>query len=286
MGLLVQLSDVKTYLQISFTTDDALLSQILTGASAAIESYCRRSFSAVLGQTDILDGGVAALALSNRPVAAISAMADLTQRVINEAVATGNGSATAFTHTLASPPLQPLSVQIVAGTAVAADDGNGNLVGTQVAAGSTVNYSTGAVTFNLSTAPASGTAIAAAYIPNSALLSPALYSVDLPRGLVFPLPQPPQNFPIPAGLFEFLELKPAWGRGSRRWQVSYTAGLSAVPADVQLAALITVAARYNRRDALAEEEVGDYRYRAASGEISGFSAEVEQLLSPYREVVI
>ena len=288
MGLLVQLSDVKTYLQIAstFTTDDALLTQIATNASAAIESYCRRSFSAVITCSDILDGGVVALALLNRPVVAVAALADLTQRVINEVVGTGNGAAQSFTHGLASAPLQPLSVQVVAGSVVAADDGNGNLVGAGVASGSTVSYATGAIVFNLTVAPASGTSIAAGYVPNTAVLSPILYSVDSARGLIFPLPEPPQNFPIPAGLFQFLDLKPAWGFGQRRWQIGYTAGYSSVPADVQLAALMVIAGRYNRRDALAQEQIGDYTYNAATGPNSGFSAEVEQLLSPWREIVI
>ena len=288
MGLLVQLSDVKTYLQIAstFTTDDTLLTQVLTNVSAAVESYCRRSFSAVIPCSDILDGGVVALALNSRPVVAVSALADLTQRAMNELLGTGNGAASSFTHTLASAPLQPLSVQVVAGIVAAIDDGNGNLAGAGVASGSTVNYTSGAIVLNLTAAPASGTSIVAGYVPNTAVISPALYSVDSARGLIFPLPEPPQNFPIPAGLFQFLQLKPAWGVGERRWQISYTAGYSVVPADVQLAALMIIAGRYNRRDALAQEQVGDYSYSAEAGPSSGFSAEVEQLLSPWREVVI
>jgi hypothetical protein len=288
VGNLVQLSDVHTYLQLAsgFTTDDTLLTQIITNVSAVIESYCRRSFSAVLSWVDVLDGGGVALALYNRPIVALSALADLSQRVMNEVVGTGNGTATSFTHTLASTPLQPLSLQVVAGLVVATDDGNGNLVGAGVATGSTVNYATGAIVLNLNAAPAPGTSIIAGYLPNAAVVSAALYSIDTQRGLIFPLPQPPQNFPIPAGLFEFLQFKPIWGRGERRWQISYTAGFSAVPADVQLAALMMVASRYNRRDALAQEEVGDYHYVAQSGPNSGFPAEVEQLLSPWREVVI
>src|SRR6202521_2542227 len=151
MGLLVELSDVHTYLQLAsgYSNDDALLNQIITNVSAAIESHCRRSFSAVLPCLDILDGGVVALALNNRPIVAVSALADLSQRVGNEIAGVGNGTATSFAHTLASAPLQPLSVQVVAGPLVAIDDGNGNLVGTGVAAGSTVNYSSGAVVLNL-----------------------------------------------------------------------------------------------------------------------------------------
>src|SRR6202521_2714276 len=222
MALLVQLSDVKTCLQLAstFTTDDALLTQIITNVSAAVESYCRRSFSAVIPCSDVLDGGVVALALNSRPVAAVSALADLTQRVINERLGAGNGAASSFTHALASAPLQPLSVQAVAGSVVATDDGNGNLAGAGVASGSTVNYTTGATVLNLAAAPASGTSIVAGYTPNTAVISPALYSVDSARGLIFPLPEPPQNFPIPAGLFQFMQLKPVWGGGARRWQIS------------------------------------------------------------------
>lgn len=286
MGLLVQLSDVKTYLQIGFTTDDALLTQIMTNVSAAIESYCKHSFSSVLAYTDILDGGYPELSLLNRPLVAVSALLDLSQRQANEIVGTGNGAQTSFTHTMASVPLQPGTVQIAAGAIAATDDGNGNLTGTAVAAGSTVNYSSGAMTINFSAAVASGTQVLAGYTPMLALISPMLYTLDLPRAIVFPLTQPPAGQPIPAGLFEILGNRTHWGFGRRRWQANYTAGYASVPADVQLAALIMVAGRYNRRDALAEEAVGDYRYRTQSGPDSGFSEEVEQLLSPWREVVI
>ncbi len=294
MGLLVQLSDVHTYLQLAsgFTTDDSLLTQIITNVSAAIESWCRRSFSSVNSCSDTFDGPAPSFALNNRPVVSVSALIDRSQSANNEILGAGPGAT--FSGNLRNAPLLPGTVQIVAGVlpggagqgVVATDDGNGNLTGAGVAGGSTINYSSGAYLLNLSAPVASGQNVAAAYVPNSAIISPQLYSIDAQRGLVFPLPQPPPNFPIPAGLFTFLDLKPQWGAGFRRWQINYTAGFSSVPPDVQLAALMTIAGRYNRRDALAQEQVGDYRYSTQTGPGSGFPPEVEQLLSPWREVVI
>jgi hypothetical protein len=83
--------------------------------------------------------------------------------VTNEAFGTGNGTVTAFSHVMSNRPIQPGSVTIVVGTVSAADDGSGNLAGAGVAAGSTIDYLTGAAVLNLSAAPASSAAIVANY---------------------------------------------------------------------------------------------------------------------------
>jgi len=84
--------------------------------------------------------------------------------VTGEAFGTGNGTLTAFSHVMSNRPIQPGSVTIVVGTVSAADDGSGNLAGAGVAAGSTIDYLTGAAVLNLSAAPASSAAIVANYI--------------------------------------------------------------------------------------------------------------------------
>ncbi|MFI5352874.1 MAG: hypothetical protein ACHQZS_07910 [Candidatus Binatales bacterium] len=83
--------------------------------------------------------------------------------VTGEAFGTGNGTLTAFSHVMSNRPIQPGSVTIVVGTVSAADDGSGNLAGAGVAAGSTIDYLTGAAVLNLSAAPASSAAIVANY---------------------------------------------------------------------------------------------------------------------------
>ena len=198
MGNLVQLTDVHTYLQITYTTDDALLSQLIANVSAAIENYCNRSLSAVVAVTDTLDGAVAAFILSKRPVVSITTLTDLF----------------------------------------------------------------------------SNAAIASTY-----------YDLDANAGLLYAMPDQPTNFEIPAGMFEFFDGERVWGAGRRRWQIVYQAGYATVPYDVQQAALIMIAERYNRRDPLAMEAVGDYRYQVDKGDQSGWSAQVEQLLKPYKEVI-
>lgn len=84
-----------------------------------------------------------------------------------ELVGTGDGATTTFNHTNAFLPVQPGTVKIVAGTVVATDDGNGNLTGTGVAAGSTINYTSGAVHIVYSAAPANGVAINESYRYNN-----------------------------------------------------------------------------------------------------------------------
>jgi hypothetical protein len=283
MGLLIQLSDLKTYLQIGYTTDDVLLTQIITNVSAAIEADCQRSFSAVLSYADLLDGGVNALVLRNRPVVEVMSVADLMLAASAEQYGFGSGATGPYTHTAQQIPLVPSSIAIGADSLAITDDGNGNLVAGGVNVG-TVNYTTGAMSF---TAPApipAGTQILCGYTPASAIVPSPLYQLDAQEGLIRALPQAPQNWPVPAGMFQFLGLTSVWGIGERRWSVSYTAGFSAVPADVQQAALIWCAGKYNRRDDLAMEAVGDYRYQTEKGD-SGLTLEVEQLLSRHKEVV-
>jgi hypothetical protein len=287
VGNLLQLSDVKTYLQIGFTTDDTLLNQLIANVSLAIENYCNRSLSAAASFSDVLDGGVETLILTRRPIVAIAAIVDRTGRISQEQIGSGNNSQTIFPLTLKNVPLQsgnPGSVQIVAGAVQALDDGNGNLSGTGISSGS-INYNTGVGTITLSAAPGAGVLVKAAYNPLSAIVDPSTYESDAKEGVVRPLPEPP-TFPLPGGLFDFVDGAAIWGFGRRRFQVLYTAGFATVPADVQQAALIMIAARYNRRDDLTHEQVGDYAYNAETGQISGLPPQVEQLLSPYREIFL
>jgi len=87
--------------------------------------------------------------------------------VPQEAVGAGTGVQTAFIFSLSFVPVRPGTVSIstvVGGVVVTAvDNGSGTLVGTGIAAGSTVNYGNGSVVLNFTTAPDSGAAIAATY---------------------------------------------------------------------------------------------------------------------------
>ncbi len=291
MGLIVTLAEVKTFLQIGFTDDDALLSQLAWLVSGQIESYCLRSFSDIEKVSDRLDGGHRQLILTRCPIAEILAIVDQTGRASQELLGTGNASATAFPFSLKNAPLQagnPGSVQIVTvpGGIVALDDGAGNLIGTGIAGSSVVNYTTGAGLVNYSAPPASGAAVKAAYNPIAAIVDPSIYEIDSLAGLVLPLPLAPTNFPIGAGMFEFLGRGNAiWGRGKLRWQIIYHAGESRAPAPIKKGALKEIAGDYNRRDDLETETIGDYSYQSEKGE-SGLSVKLEQLLSRYKEIVI
>lgn len=69
---LTTLNDVKGWLSITSTTDDELLSRLITGASAFIESWCTRSF-ALTQYTDVLNGkGSNTMLLGNYPITAVS----------------------------------------------------------------------------------------------------------------------------------------------------------------------------------------------------------------------
>lgn len=73
--------------------------------------------------------------------------------VSSELVGTGNNSTVTFTHTAANLNVVPGTVVVTAGTVVASDDGNGNLVGPGITSG-TINYATGALSIGYVVAPA------------------------------------------------------------------------------------------------------------------------------------
>src|SRR5262249_29127142 len=108
MGNLIQLSDAKTYLQIG-STDDELLNQIIAGVSAAIESHCGRSLSGFIAVTDVLDGGVRELILSQRPVASITTVMDrATDQVVDESLYDLDAPAGLLFALASAPPNEPI----------------------------------------------------------------------------------------------------------------------------------------------------------------------------------
>ena len=73
-------------------------------------------------------------------------------------VGIGTGAATTFTPTLDYTPVGKRSLTIThtqGGVVITdgTDDGAGNITGTNIAAGSTINYATGAITLNFTVAP-------------------------------------------------------------------------------------------------------------------------------------
>lgn len=85
-------------------------------------------------------------------------------------VGTGTGSATNFSATALIIPIQPGTVVIlVNGVPVGTDNGSGNLVGSAMASGSSVNYTTGVmqVNFNSAYTPVAAAAITAFYVSTS-----------------------------------------------------------------------------------------------------------------------
>ena len=79
-----------------------------------------------------------------------------------ELLVTPNGSKTTYTSTDTAPlaksfkilPITPGTFSIITGTITGTDDGSGNITGTGIASGSTINYTTGAWTLKFSSAPA------------------------------------------------------------------------------------------------------------------------------------
>jgi hypothetical protein len=83
--------------------------------------------------------------------------------VTNEAFGTGDGSTMLFTHTADHLSVVPGTVTITAGSVVATDDGNGNIIGTGIEPGGTIDYATGVIFVTYDVAPANSLAITMAY---------------------------------------------------------------------------------------------------------------------------
>jgi Na+/H+-translocating membrane pyrophosphatase len=79
----------------------------------------------------------------------------------------------------------------------------------------------------------------------------------------------------------------AFTQGRQTVAVTYTAGWSTVPADVQLAAAIIVAARFNalRHAGLASENANGYSYQVADAADAAIPSQARQILGRYRRVM-
>ncbi|SMO59482.1 Major capsid protein Gp23 [Balnearium lithotrophicum] len=81
--------------------------------------------------------------------------------VDDPSLGTGDGTKTTFSATLQFKPVIPGTVTVIAGTIVGKDDGSGNISGDGVSG--TINYSTGQVSIEFSSAPAKGEVVKATY---------------------------------------------------------------------------------------------------------------------------
>jgi|SRR5579883_1585876 len=98
----------------------------------------------------------------NRLLAGAFTTGAVVNALTNEVFGSGNGSTTSFNHTLAdissgigaAKAVKPGTFSVVTGAVTGTDNGAGSITGTGIAAGSTINYQTGACTVNFSAAPA------------------------------------------------------------------------------------------------------------------------------------
>jgi len=95
-----------------------------------------------------------------------------------ETVGTGNGSTSSFSGNLSWLPIIPGTVEFGDGSQEVSDDGNGNLQG-DCYSGGTINYVTGAYSFQFLSAPADGATITAAYQYNSECVTPPAVAIQL-----------------------------------------------------------------------------------------------------------
>jgi hypothetical protein len=105
-----------------------------------------------------------------------------------ETIATGNGSQTAFTHSLSHDKLMRGTLIVTAGSVVATDNGQGIMAGTGVAG--SISYSFGQVTLNYIVPPGIGVPITASYDYKGVPLAP---DASLLRTVAQSSPSSPTN---------------------------------------------------------------------------------------------
>lgn len=106
----------------------------------------------------------------------VSLFVGLQTVVVGESVGAGNGMISTYNHTAVHLAVVPSTVTVTAGSVVATDDGQGNLTGAGVTAG-TINYGTGVMSITYAVAPPMSTPITVAYSysnPSSGIVTPGV----------------------------------------------------------------------------------------------------------------
>ncbi|KZC23540.1 hypothetical protein RHOFW104T7_13135 [Rhodanobacter thiooxydans] len=91
MSGLCALADVKTYLGITDANSDAVLTALVSNASAMVEGFCNRTFAQASYTETVNGNGRAQLCLKNTPVTAVSSLAINDVPVLAAVGATGAG---------------------------------------------------------------------------------------------------------------------------------------------------------------------------------------------------
>ena len=89
------------------------------------------------------------------------------------------------------------------------------------------------------------------------------------------------------GTVRLMDDTDSFAQGRQTVQVTYTAGYSTVPPDIQLAAAVIVAARFNalRHAGMASENANGYSYQIANSNDAAIPPQARAILGRYRRVM-
>lgn len=108
------------------------------------------------------------------------------------------------------------------------------------------------------------------------------YGIDFTGGFVFPISQEIGfAFDLQESVVPFGDRLEVWGIGRQRWQVSYNAGIQAIPADVSGAVMRWVVGAISVTPGITSERIGDYSY-TTNEMLSGMPGDVQVILNQYR----
>lgn len=271
MADLITLSRAKEFLVNPPSSDDTILSHLVSACSATVEKYCERTFTATNYDETYSGDGTKTLLLKNFPIVQVDRVSTNVQQVLSVRYAGTDASRAVFRVSSSA------------------------LVLTKVVSGTTTTTSLAFATYPTLTALAN--AINAltnwqAFCPvygtwPSADLVDLQGTVDAREGTNWLLMHVSDcsDYRVNEPIGELLGAC-HWNRGFNNYRVQYQAGFTSVPEDIQQATAELVAAAYKARGLnpnVASETLGMYSYTLASVKgLESLSVAAKETLNRYR----
>lgn len=271
--MLVELADVIKFLDVDEEVETKIVSTIQNSAERAIKNYCHRDFGST-NYSEYYDGnGGEYLQLDNYPITALTRVAMGRRSAIRVQNTSDNTSASVSVDSTGGLIFEKDGVTNSTGVTFAANETMGAVVTAINALGSGWSATIESSDFN----DFKSRELVEMYGKN-AIDSNWVY-LDMPNEAIDDF----EVFPARGELFRLN----GWTVGNRNIFVKYTAGLTTIPDDLQLAVKIITKYFYQKRNeesyGVKDYAIGDIRIAAEAGD---FPKEVFALLSQYKRHLI
>ncbi len=270
---LTTLAKAKEYMRAG-DDDDALIGDLISRASAEIETICSRYFNTDNYATWYDGNGERAMYLDHWPVTAVTRVS--------------SGKFNALGITCSSTTMTHATARVTSANLILVHtDSSGSTTTTL----SFATYTTMATLLAQINATGSGWAgldmSYGTYLTADLTQTPALFCLNVYADLPHP-DQALSNYLWDEDSGR-LYYRGGFVRGTQNIYIEYTGGYTTIPYDVEQACLMLIASYYfgTRRDpGLSSEKLGDYAYAVKTGGNSGVISEVTKMIEKYKRIVI